>query len=57
MQRQQPSNARCELAETSAACLFNSPCRAGPGSPVFQFGSIYRMDTDGSGVELVATGG
>ncbi|KAI7835674.1 hypothetical protein COHA_010413 [Chlorella ohadii] len=33
-----------------------APFQAGPGSPVFQFGSIYRMDTDGSGVELVATG-
>lgn len=34
-----------------------SPCRAGRGSPVFQFGAIYRMNTDGSGVELVASGG
>lgn len=31
-------------------------CRASPGGQVYQYGSLYRMNADGTGMQLMASG-
>lgn len=41
----------------AACCLLLAAwCSAGPGHPVWEFGSIYRMSRDGTDIKLVARG-